>query len=146
MPAPHPVRGPFLKYLREQFPYKQDFTDPKGNVYSYEQIKQGISEIRHVNYELNEALFYFTKSRLPRTQIADTMNVDSTTYKRKLNKACDLVLEYVNHKTLLGSYTIDIDDKQVKFDDVTDLTDKIMLLESFLKRLKDEQQESNSKQ
>lgn len=135
MPAPHPMRGPFLKYLREKFPYKEDFTDTKGNVYSYDSIKTAIGEIRHMNFELNEALYYFTKSRLPRTQIADTMNVDSTTYKRKLNKACDLVMEYVNHKELLGKFTVK--EKQVKFEEITDNQEKISVLESFLKKLKD---------
>lgn len=133
MPAPHPARGAFLKYLREGFPYKYDH-HYEGMIYPYEDIKTAISEIRKINYELNEALFYFTKSRLPRTKIAESMHVDSTTYKRKLNKACDLVMEYIHHKDLLGKFSIET--HEVKFEDIDNLDKKISVLESFLESIR----------
>lgn len=98
MPAPHPMRGSFLKYLRELFPYKQDYIDPNGKLYEYSKVRDCIEKLKDNDPQLLRVLWYHMHTRLPRTRAAEQLFMDPTTVKRKLDVACDVIMQFVEHQ------------------------------------------------
>lgn len=100
MPAPNPRRGSFLKYLREQFPYKLDYTDSDGQLFEYILVKECIERLKDNDPQLLRVLWYHMHTRLPRTRAAEQLFMDPTTVKRKLDVACDVIMQFVQHRNI----------------------------------------------
>jgi hypothetical protein len=100
MPAPNPKRAAFLKYLRESFPYKYDYTDPDGKVYTYARIKECIEKLKDNDPQLLRVLWYHMHTRLKRTRAAEQLFMDPTTVKRKLDVVCDVIMQFVEHQRM----------------------------------------------
>jgi hypothetical protein len=119
MPAPNPRRGAFLKYLRESFPHKYDYVSPEETVYPYAQIKICIENLKDNDPQLLRVLWYHMHTRLPRTRAAEQLFMDPTTVKRKLDFACDLIMQFVEHQGLWpkGLFSVRKDDGSLEIRD-----------------------------
>lgn len=91
MPKPHPTRDKFLKYLRQQLCHDTPWVDVSG-VYLAEDVRNAIEKIRKMDPLLYKILNYYVKTRNPRMRIAEAVHYDSSTVKRKLDDAVDLVM------------------------------------------------------
>lgn len=92
MPKPHPVRDKFLKYLRGSYAHDMAWIDISG-VYTSEEVRRATREVSKSDPVLHRILDYWIRTRLPRMRIADAVHYDSSTVKRKLDEAVDLILQ-----------------------------------------------------
>lgn len=92
MPSPNEIRGPFLKYLRKQLPHGRYWVDVEG-VFSAAEVRAAIKRLEHKNPKLHRILDKYITNKAARSQIADSESYDSSTIKRKLDDALDLVLQ-----------------------------------------------------
>lgn len=101
LPAPHPIRHILLRYLRHEYPVGEDLKLSEHEVYAYTFVKQVINSLKDCDPDKLQVLTYYITTTLPRTQIADAMDMDSSTVKRLLNKTLDVVLNRLRHSEFI---------------------------------------------
>lgn len=96
MPSPNPQRDSFLRYLREDFPLGEDWNGGGWAApCTKEQVREAIFRIKGGSPQLHGILWAFCYSGMSRGDIAERMGYESSTIKRKLDKACNIVLAYL---------------------------------------------------
>lgn len=94
MPKPHPIRDKFLKYLRRDLAHDMPWVDASG-VYVSSEVRSAIKQVAQTDPLLHKILDYYMRTRMPRMKIADAVHYDSSTVKRKLDEAVDLILHHL---------------------------------------------------
>lgn len=97
MPRPNPRRDCFLKHLRHEFPYKEDFIDHEGTIWPYDLVKEAVYSLKDNAPEILRVLNYHMFTPLPRTRIAEEVGFDPSTVKRKLDQAADNAMQRLRH-------------------------------------------------
>ncbi len=115
MPAPQPDRANFLLYLRNEFPYKMDLLTLQGETVSYEDIYNGMLAARDGDPTLYRILWLHTHTRLPRDYMVDLTYFDTSTVKRRLNAAIDLVAERSGFVLLHLDHPLPIPSREIIF-------------------------------
>lgn len=77
----------------------------------YEDVKDAIKNIEYNGPDIHRVLWAYLFTPLPRTGLADLCRFDSSTVKRKLDKAVDLIMQYLNNRDLLDEVLVKIDQK-----------------------------------
>lgn len=91
MPKPHIVRDKVLKYLRGPLAHDYPWVDVSG-IYTAAEVRAAIKKISAGDPILHQIMDQYVRTRKPRMQIAQSVNYDSSTVKRKLDEAVDLLL------------------------------------------------------
>lgn len=91
MPKPHPVRDKFLKYLKGPMAHDTPWVDVSG-IYFAAEVRKAIKKIAETDPLLHQIVDQYVRTRKPRMQIANSVSYDSSTVKRKLDEAADLIL------------------------------------------------------
>jgi len=108
MPCPHFERDNFLKYIRHDFPYHKSYTDPNTNtVYTPQQIKAAMQKLVKSDSYIADILRSWYTSNKSRTEIAAILNVDYSTIKRKLDRACDIIMAHIAYPELAPEEELD---------------------------------------
>lgn len=111
MGKPNPIRSKFLKYLREQLPHGFYWIDAEGH-YSPDEVRRAIRKLATGDPAHHSVLDSYIRTRKPRSEIAREKLYDSSTIKRKLDKAIDLVLQNLKlEPRLMPSYLENKEDK-----------------------------------
>lgn len=92
MPKPHPTRDKFLKYLRGPLAHDNPWVDVSG-VYLATEVRVAIKKLEASDPVLYKILNIYICTRNGRMEIAQKVDYDSSTVKRKLDQAADLVLQ-----------------------------------------------------
>jgi len=92
MPKPHPIRDKFLKYLRSDMAHDKLWVDASG-VYTSNEVRDAVKRISRTDPLLHRIIDYYIRTRMPRMRIAEAVHYDSSTVKRKLDDAVDIVLQ-----------------------------------------------------
>lgn len=79
-----PKLDSLTKYLKNQFPWKQDYhCEPLGITYPYEQVVDAIKRIKITDPGLHRIANYRWMSHRTRNDIANSLYMDSSTLKRQ---------------------------------------------------------------
>lgn len=97
MPKPHPIRDKFLKYLRGSYAHDMPWVDVSGVYLAYE-VKSAIVALSKSDPVLYKILDYYMRTRMPRMRIAEAVHYDSSTVKRKLDEAVDVILQNLKNE------------------------------------------------
>lgn len=92
MPTPNEIRGPFLKYLRQDLPHNKHYRSSE-NVFSPKEVRQALLSLQSKDPMRYRILHKYTHSRDSRSKIAESENYDASTIKRRLDQALDIVLQ-----------------------------------------------------
>lgn len=106
MPGPHPARDAVLKHLRQSFPLKLDL-DMGYAVYSHDQVHAAYehavevmtTQVKEYGPDYLRVLRLYMFTPLSRTIIADMLDFDQSTVKRKEDAAADLILGHLHAQT-----------------------------------------------
>ncbi len=101
----HPGINSFLKYLKEDFPWKKDW-DPgdifeEDIVFTYLEVKQAIIDFRNINPHHHRLLEYAWLSNRKREEIANGLYMDSSTLKRSWNKSIHMIVNRLVNKDVI---------------------------------------------
>ena len=100
MPAPHPSRDRFLKYLRQKLPHEMPWVDA-SDVYDATEVRKAIVQLSQTDQNLHRILDHFMRTKMARMRIAELTHYDSSTVKRKLDEAVDVILQNLKMNRLL---------------------------------------------
>lgn len=105
MPKPHPIRDQFLKYLRGGFAHDMPWIDRSG-VFSSEEVRAAVKKVAESDPVLHRILDYYIRTRMPRMRIAEAVHYDSSTVKRKLDEAVDLIFQNLHNEELANAINL----------------------------------------
>lgn len=97
MPGPNKIRDKVLKHLRLSYPYQLDLDMGDGNVYPYADVKAALAVLQDNGSDYVRVLRLYMFTPLSRTMIADMLDFDPSTVKRKLDRSADMIMQYLNH-------------------------------------------------
>lgn len=104
MARPHAGRDAFLKYLNEGFPWKQPYISPPDyQQFSAEEVEEALKYVKIANPVKYKILDTTMTTRRSRAEIASSLKYDTSTVKRYLNQAVDLVIWYLRYKDLVSN-------------------------------------------
>lgn len=92
MPKPNPIRDKFLKYLRGNLAHDMPWYDVSG-IYFARDVRVAVKQVAHTDPMLYRILHAYITTRNSRMEIARAVSFDSSTVKRKLDEAADIVLQ-----------------------------------------------------
>ncbi len=69
-------------------------------VFAYEDVKKAVFALRDNDPDILRILWYYIGTALSRTRIADEVDFDASTVKRKADRGIDLVLQKLRHGQL----------------------------------------------
>jgi predicted transcriptional regulator len=114
-PRPTAKRDAVLKYLRNEFPFQHDLRTADGKLYAYPKVREAFysltEELKNPKPKLGRSnsedgsqdavlcvehfatLSCYMNTRLTRTRVAETVEFDQSTVKRKLDAVADKLLE-----------------------------------------------------
>lgn len=102
MASPHSGRIKLFNYLKKEYPWKMPFIykfqeDNKTltHEFSWHQINAAKSWMRSINPENYKILMCLTTSDRSRQAIADAQFLNSSTVKRRADKAVDQIMQYL---------------------------------------------------
>ncbi len=100
----------FIKYLRQDFAWKQDFNCPETEeVYSHQQVKEALLKLKKTDPELYRMLSYLWQTKRTRNAIAEHLYCDSSTLRRKWIISLHILMNYlVNHEVTEDIGPIDL--------------------------------------
>lgn len=98
MPKPHPIRDKFLKHLREKLAHDMPWVDVSG-VYTADEVRVAVKQVADTDPLLHKILYYYMNTRMPRMRIAEAVHYDSSTVKRKLDEAVDVILQRLKNSS-----------------------------------------------
>lgn len=102
MPRPNPIRNSVLKYLKSDFPYKLDLVvEGEKRPYAYDRVREAFE-----GFKDNDPIYYrilstYCFTSLSRARAAEAIGFDSSTLKRYLDKAADIIMNRLNHAASL---------------------------------------------
>lgn len=85
--------------------------------FAYEDVKDAIKNIEYNGPEIHRVLWAFLFTPLPRTHLADLCRCDSSTAKRKLDKAVDSIMQYLNNRDIMDEILVRIPQAAPESDD-----------------------------
>lgn len=97
MAKPHEGRESLYQYLAHQFPWKQDYIAPDGDIISYEAMIEALKKANNADPNLYNVGAYRWLSSRARAPIADHFQVDGSTIKRLWDKLFDIIMNYARH-------------------------------------------------
>lgn len=109
MPSPDPIRNSVLKFLRASYPHKLDLV-VDGQAYPYADVKKAVDGLKDNDPLLLRILSSYMFTALSRAKAADAIGFDSSTLKRHLNKAADIIMQRLNHADMLPDDLFEIRD------------------------------------
>ena len=102
MAKSHPGLKLLTNYLRNEFPWKKDYvckTDEIDITFTYSQVKEALNKLKTTDPKLHRLLAYRYMSNRSRSDIAQSMYMDSSTLKRNWDKAMMIVQNWLMHGT-----------------------------------------------
>lgn len=103
MARPHEGRIKLFNYLKKEYPWKRSFIylfkeDNNRTLiheFSWHQVDAAKKWVRSINPENYKILMYLTTSDRSRQAIADALFLNSSTVKRRADKALDQIMHYL---------------------------------------------------
>lgn len=116
MPQPHPGRKSFMEYLRNQFPWKEDWDASdifeENTVFTYEEVTEALKRISVTDPALYRCLSYWWLSSRTLSEISRGLGCDPSTFKRNCQKAIHIVMNYlVNEEVTIRLDSLDLIDQ-----------------------------------
>lgn len=103
MARAHPGLDALTKYLKTQFPWKQDFyCDYLNMTFTYNQVRAAINKIKITDPALHRIASYRWMSHRSRNEIANSLYIDASTLKRHWDKFGHLLMNYLVNGDLVG--------------------------------------------
>lgn len=102
MAKSHPGLKLLTNYLRNEFPWKKDYickTNEIDITFTYSQVKEALNKLKTTDPKLHRLLSYRYMSNRSRSDIAQSMYMDSSTLKRNWDKAMMIVQNWLMHGT-----------------------------------------------
>jgi hypothetical protein len=102
MAQPHMGRIKLFNYLKKEYPWKMPFLykfEEEGRIliheFSWNQVNSAKKWMASINPENYKILMYLTTSDRSRQAIADSQFLNSSTVKRRADKAVDQIMQYL---------------------------------------------------
>lgn len=87
MARSHPGLKLLTNYLRTEFPWKKDYvciTEEMNITFTYDQVKEALVKLKITDPSLHRLLCYRYMTNRSRSDIAQSLYMDSSTLKRQL--------------------------------------------------------------
>lgn len=95
----------FLKYLKEEFPWKKNWDASEvfeeDISFTYTEVKQAIIEFKKINPKQHRLLEYAWLTSRKRDEIANGLYIDSSTLKRSWNKSIHIIVNSLVNKDII---------------------------------------------
>jgi hypothetical protein len=105
MARPHSGHDAIIKYLKDgDFAWKQPLIAPPDHEsFSAEQVKQSLEYVKICNPSKYKILDLTISTGRPRADIANALHLDTSTVKRYLNHAVDLLMIHLRYGNLIDN-------------------------------------------
>jgi len=112
MAAAHPGRDSFIKYLKTNFPWKENW-EPiiKGEEHSFthKDVKRALKSLQVTDPKLYRLLSYRWQTARNRSDLAGSLYLDPSTLKRHWDVATNIVVNYlINEEVTSKLDSVDI--------------------------------------
>jgi hypothetical protein len=100
MAKSHPGLRLLTNYLRNEFPWKRNYvckTDYIDTEFTYDEVKEALVKLKTTDPKLHRLLAYRYMSNRSRSDIAQSMYMDSSTLKRNWDKAMMILQNWLMH-------------------------------------------------
>ena len=100
MAKSHPGLKLLTNYLRVEFPWKKPYvckTDEIDITFSYNEVKQALNKLKITDPTLYRLLTYRYMTNRSRSDIAQSLYMDSSTLKRQWDKAMYILQNWLMH-------------------------------------------------
>lgn len=100
MARSHPGLRLLTNYLRVEFPWKKKYiciTEEINKEFSYEQVKEALVKLKTTDPNLHRLLSYRYMTNRSRSDIAQSLYMDSSTLKRNWDKSMYILQNWLMH-------------------------------------------------
>lgn len=100
MAKSHPGLKLLTNYLRNEFSWQRDYickTDEIDRVFTYEQVKDALTKLKITDPKLHRLLTYRYMTNRSRSDIAQSLYMDSSTLKRNWDKGMMIIQNWLMH-------------------------------------------------
>lgn len=100
MAKSHPGLKLMTQYLRTEFPWKKEYvckTDEIDRTFTYEEVKAALNKLKTTDPRLHRLLAYRYMTNRSRSDIAQSLYMDSSTLKRNWDKAMMILQNWLMH-------------------------------------------------
>ena len=100
MAKSHPGLKLLTAYLRTEFPWKKEYhckTEEIDITFSYEEVKAALTKLKTTDPRLHRLLAYRYMTNRSRSDIAQSLFMDSSTLKRNWDKAMMILQNWLMH-------------------------------------------------
>lgn len=100
MARSHPGLKLLTNYLRTEFPWKKDYvciTEEMNITFTYDQVKEALVKLKITDPSLHRLLCYRYMTNRSRSDIAQSLYMDSSTLKRQWDKGMYILQNWLMH-------------------------------------------------